>query len=143
MTIRSNIEGMARQFFIGEKASEAIKGIKKLRKDGFAFVIDLLGEATMSEGRPKAYLQWFYMEVLRASQGRVRQVGRPGRKGDLDWGHAPRQRGGQPTAILPGQARGHQRFRGRHLRTREPIYRLVKEMGGFMCIDMERSSTRR
>ncbi len=43
-TIRSNIESMARQFIIGQVSKEAVKGIKKLRKDGFAFVLDLLGE---------------------------------------------------------------------------------------------------
>ena len=43
--IRSNIESMGRQFIIGQNVKEAMGGLAKLRKDGFAFTVDLLGEA--------------------------------------------------------------------------------------------------
>ncbi|HEY5975658.1 MAG TPA: L-glutamate gamma-semialdehyde dehydrogenase, partial [Geobacteraceae bacterium] len=44
--LTSNIEEMARQFIVGENTKEAVKNLAKLRKDGFAAVVDVLGEAT-------------------------------------------------------------------------------------------------
>ncbi|BCS90285.1 proline dehydrogenase family protein [Pseudodesulfovibrio sediminis] len=138
-TIRSNIESMARQFIIGQVSKEAVKGIKKLRKDGFAFVLDLLGEATVSEAESAAY-QAGYLEVLEAIQ---KELGKwkplEGGSGDLDWGHAPKVNVAvKPTAFysqsksvdLDGTASGM-------MERIEPIYKKVMEMGGFMCIDME------
>jgi len=87
--IRSNIETMARQFIIGEKASEAVKGIRQLRKDGFAFVIDLLGEATVNEKESDAY-QIGYMEVLDAIRNEYKKWDGLDGGGELDWGHAPK-----------------------------------------------------
>ena len=46
--IRSNIESMGRQFIIGQNVKEAMGGLAKLRKDGFAFTVDLLGEASVT-----------------------------------------------------------------------------------------------
>jgi len=87
--IRSNIEGMARQFIIGEKAKEAVKGIRQLRKDGFAFVIDLLGEAPLNEKECDEYLQG-YMEVLNGIQSEYKKWDALDGSGDLDWGTAPK-----------------------------------------------------
>jgi len=138
-TIRSNIETMARQFIIGQVTKEAVKGIKKLRKDGFAFVLDLLGEATVSEKESDVYRDG-YLEVLDAMQ---KELGKwdPLDKGadNLDWGHAPKVNVAvKPSAFysqsksvdLDGTAAGM-------MSRIEPIYKKVMEMGGFMCIDME------
>lgn len=138
-TIRSNIESMARQFIIGQVSKEAVKGIKKLRKDGFAFVLDLLGEATVSEQESAAYRDG-YLEVLDAIH---KELGKwkplEGGTNDLDWGHAPLVNVAvKPSAFysqskpvdVDGTADGM-------LASIEPIYKKVMEMGGFMCIDME------
>ncbi|MFH1914977.1 MAG: proline dehydrogenase family protein [Pseudomonadota bacterium] len=139
MTIRSNIESMARQFIIGQTAKEAVKGIRKLRKDGFSFVIDLLGEATVSEAESAAYRDG-YLEVLDAIHKELdKWPALDGGKGDLDWDHAPRVNVAvKPSAFysqskavdLDGTTEGM-------LATIEPVYRKVMEMGGFLCIDME------
>ncbi|SOB60924.1 Bifunctional protein PutA [Pseudodesulfovibrio profundus] len=138
-TIRSNIETMARQFIIGQTSKEAVKGIKKLRKDGFTFVLDLLGEATVSEVESQAYVDG-YLEVLDAIHkevGKWKPVGAS--SGDMDWGHAPMVNVAvKPSAFysqskpvdVDGTAQGM-------MERIEPIYRKVMEMGGFMCIDME------
>ena len=138
-TIRSNIESMARQFIIGQQAKEAVKGIRKLRKDGFAFVLDLLGEATVSEVESAAYRDG-YLEVLDAIQkeyGKWDPLG--GGKGELDWGHTPKINVAvKPSAFysqskpvdIDGTVEGM-------MASIEPVYRKVMEMGGFMCIDME------
>ena len=138
-TIRSNIESMARQFIIGQVSKEAVKGIRKLRKDGFAFVLDLLGEATVSEVESDAYRDG-YLEVLEAIQ---KELGKwkplDGGADDLDWGHAPKVNVAvKPSAFysqskpvdLEGTVTGM-------MSRIEPIYKKTMEMGGFMCIDME------
>ncbi|MBU1039849.1 MAG: proline dehydrogenase family protein [Proteobacteria bacterium] len=136
--IRANIESMARQFIIGEKASEAVKGIRQLRKDGFAFVIDLLGEATVNEKESNAYQQG-YMEVLAAIQGEFKKWEGLDGGGELDWGHAPKVNVAVKPSAFYSQAKAVDvagSVEGIYRRV-EPIYRKVKEMGGFLCIDME------
>lgn len=140
--IRANIESMARQFIIGEKASEAVKGIRQLRKDGFAFVIDLLGEATVNERESDAYQQG-YLEVLDAIQSEYKKWDgldvEKGTGGDLDWGHAPKVNVAVKPSAFYSQAKAVDvdgSVAGMYRRI-EPIYRKVKEMGGFLCIDME------
>ena len=138
-TIRSNIESMARQFIIGEVSKEAVKGIRKLRKDGFAFVLDLLGEATVSENESDAYRDG-YLEVLDAIQKELGKWSPLDNGADnLDWGHAPKVNVAvKPSAFysqskpvdLDGTAAGM-------MACIEPVYKKVMEMGGFMCIDME------
>jgi hypothetical protein len=46
--IADNIQEMGRQFIIGENTREAVKNIEKLRNEGFAAVVDVLGEATLT-----------------------------------------------------------------------------------------------
>ncbi len=141
LTIRSNIEAMARQFIIGEKASEAVKGLKKLRKDGFAFVLDLLGEATVSEGEAQAYHDG-YMEVLGAIHKELdKWEPLAPVAGDLDWGHAPRVNVAVKPSAFYSQAKP-QDFEGSVAGMQamiEPIFRKVKAMGGFLCLDMEQT----
>ncbi len=62
-TIRGNIEKMARSFIIGETSEQALESIRKLRRDGFAFTIDILGEATVNEMEAESYMQQ-YMELF-------------------------------------------------------------------------------
>ncbi|WP_318258447.1 proline dehydrogenase family protein [Geobacter anodireducens] len=90
--LTSNIEEMARQFIVGETTKEAVKNLEKLRKDGFAAVVDVLGEATLSEEEAEVYTNTYLelLDALKEEQGSWK--GLPGRGGDpnLDWGHAPR-----------------------------------------------------
>lgn len=135
--IRSNIEGMARQFIIGENTAGALKNLKKIRKDGFAFTVDILGEASVSEEESEAYLRE-YLELLEAL--RTEYAAWPALGGqEMDWGHAPRVNiSVKPTALFSqaspkdfeGSVRG---ICGRLT----PILRKVREMNGFMRIDME------
>ncbi|MFZ5813605.1 MAG: proline dehydrogenase family protein, partial [Thermodesulfobacteriota bacterium] len=137
--IRSNIEGMAKGFIIGQTAKEAVKSIKKLRKDGFAFTVDLLGEATMSEAEADAYRDG-YLEVLAAigkEQASWPALG--GGKGELDWGHAPRVNVSIKPSALFSQARpvDMEGSVAGILSRLVPVYRATRAMGGALCIDME------
>ncbi|NLV96799.1 MAG: L-glutamate gamma-semialdehyde dehydrogenase [Desulfovibrionales bacterium] len=135
-TIRSNIEGMGKQFIIGENTTDALKNLKKIRKDGFAFTVDILGEASVSELESEAYLKE-YIDLLSALQTEYTKW--PALDGELDWGHAPRVNiSVKPTALFSQAA--PQDYEGSvqgmvHRLT--PILRKVREMNGFMRIDME------
>ena len=136
-TIRSNIEGMAKQFIIGENTADAMKNLKKIRKDGFAFTVDILGEATVSEIESEAYLNE-YMELLAALKKEHSSWPALG-VGERDWGHAPKVNiSVKPTALFsqasPKDFEGSVRGIQDRLAT---ILRKVKEMNGFMRIDME------
>jgi len=136
--IRSNIEGMARQFIIGEKASEAVKGIRQLRKDGFGFIIDLLGEAPLNEKECDEYYDG-YMEILNAIQAECKKWDALDATGDLDWGTSPKVNVAVKPSAFFSQAKPvdlEGSVEGIYRRV-EPIYRKIKEMGGFMCIDVE------
>ncbi len=137
--IRSNIEGMARQFIIGENVAQAMKGIRQLRKDDFGFIIDLLGEAPLNEKECDDYLAG-YMEILdsiAAECAKWAPLG--GGKGDLDWGTAPKVNVAIKPSCFDSQAKPVD-LEGsveRIYKRVNPIYRKIKAMGGFMCIDVE------
>ncbi len=137
--IRSNIEGMARQFIVGETTKEAVKNLNKIRKDGFAFTVDLLGEATVSEAESDAYRDG-YLEVL-AALAREQASWKPlGAGADgLDWGSAPKVNASIKPSALFSQAKPMD-FTGSVegiLDRMRPVYRQIKAMGGALCIDME------
>lgn len=139
--ISANIQEMARQFIVGENTKEAVKNIEKLRKDGFAAVVDVLGEATLTEQEAEEYVGT-YLEVLESLK--KEQQGwkvLPGAGGDqnLDWGHAPKVNVAvKPTALFalanPQDFEGSVEAMLRQLRR---IAERVIELGGFLCIDME------
>ena len=62
---KKNIEMMAKMFITGEDPEAALKVLKKNRKAGLAFTVDLLGEATLSEVEAEDY-QNRYLELLSA-----------------------------------------------------------------------------
>ncbi len=139
--ISANIQEMARQFIVGETTKEAVKNIEKLRRDGFAAVVDVLGEATLTEEEADQYVAT-YLEVLESLKKEQQGwQGLPGRGGepDLDWGHAPKVNVAvKPTALFalanPQDFEGSLAAMFTRLR---PIAAKVVELGGFLCIDME------
>ncbi|MBT1073913.1 L-glutamate gamma-semialdehyde dehydrogenase [Geobacter grbiciae] len=139
--LTSNIEDMARQFIVGETTKEAVKNLEKLRKDGFAAVVDVLGEATLSEEEAEAYTNTYLelLETLKKEQGTWKGLPGTGGDPDLDWGHAPRVNiAVKPTALYC--LANPQDFEGSVvaiLNRMRRILRKVMEVNGFLCIDME------
>ncbi|KAB2891814.1 MAG: L-glutamate gamma-semialdehyde dehydrogenase [Desulfobulbaceae bacterium] len=136
-TIRSNLEGMAKQFIIGENVKDALKNIKKIRKDGFTLTVDILGEATVSEKEAVSFME-MYLELLAALEKTYRDWEAIGGT-TLDWGYSPRINiSVKPSALFSltdpmdfeGSVTGIQ---NRLI----PILRKVRDVGGFMRIDME------
>jgi RHH-type proline utilization regulon transcriptional repressor/proline dehydrogenase/delta 1-pyrroline-5-carboxylate dehydrogenase len=139
--ISANIQEMARQFIVGENTREAVKNIERLRKDGFAAVVDVLGEATLTSEEAEEYVGT-YLEVLESLKKEQQGwKGLPGTGGDtgLDWGHAPRINiAVKPTALYA--LANPQDFEGSVAAMLKQLRRIaakVVEVGGFLCIDME------
>lgn len=61
--VRRSVEQMAGQFIAGETPKDALKELKRLRKDGLCFTADLLGEFSVSEKESERYLAR-YQEAL-------------------------------------------------------------------------------
>ena len=140
-TIRANIEKMARSFIIGENTRQALKSIRKLRQDGFAFTVDILGEATVNEVEAEAYMQQYLglLDALQEAQSSWHPLAPAAPNTSLDWGYAPLINVSVKPSALFSQA-APKDFEGSicGILTRlAPIYRRVRQLGGYMCIDME------
>src|SRR2546421_12190728 len=53
--LRWNVSGMARQFIAGRNPEDVMKTLRKKRKQGIGFTVDLLGEAVVSEQEANEY----------------------------------------------------------------------------------------
>jgi RHH-type transcriptional regulator, proline utilization regulon repressor / proline dehydrogenase / delta 1-pyrroline-5-carboxylate dehydrogenase len=139
--IAANIQDMARQFIVGENTREAVRNLARLRQDGFAAVVDVLGEATLSEEEAETYVNT-YLELLEAlKREQDGWPGLPGKGGDpqLDWGHAPKINCAVKPTALYGLA-NPQDFEGSVVAILNRLRRIcqkVVQVGGFLCIDME------
>ncbi len=60
---RSNARRMAERFISGQSADDVLKTVTALRKQGFAFTLDLLGEAVISDSEANAY-KTAYQELM-------------------------------------------------------------------------------
>lgn len=140
-TIRSNIETMGRQFIIGQNVKEAMKGLAKLRKDGFAFTVDLLGEASVNEEESDAYAAGYHevLDALAQEQRKWAAFAGSGPDTTLDWGSMPKVNVSIKPSALYSQAKPvaqEDSIAGIYKRL-APLYKKVMDMGGFLCIDME------
>ncbi len=59
LNARTNARKMAERFIAGESVEEVLLSVSKLRKQGLAFTLDLLGEAVVSEREADAYQQQY------------------------------------------------------------------------------------
>ena len=137
--MRKNLERLAREFIVGATAPETVARLQTLRDQGFAFTVDVLGEATISEREADEYVAG-YRELLDALGQAQRAWPALGGRGDgLDWGHAPRINVSvKPSALFsladPADVEGS--VQGMLARLK-PLYRTVVALGGFLCLDTE------
>jgi RHH-type proline utilization regulon transcriptional repressor/proline dehydrogenase/delta 1-pyrroline-5-carboxylate dehydrogenase len=138
-TIRKNLENMALQFIIGNTIPETIKNLGRLRRKGFAFTLDILGEATLSEKEADLYAG-NYMRLLEGLEHAQPDWAALGTSNSaLDWDHCPKINVSiKPSALYsqinPADFEGSV---GHILDRLKPVYRKVVELNGFMCIDTE------
>jgi RHH-type proline utilization regulon transcriptional repressor/proline dehydrogenase/delta 1-pyrroline-5-carboxylate dehydrogenase len=137
--IRKNLENMALQFIIGNTISNTVKNLSRLRRKNFAFTIDILGEATVSEKEADLYAEKYIrlLEGLQQAQSNWAALGTA--DSHLDWGHSPKVNLSiKPSALYsqinPADFEGSV---GNILDRLKPVYRKIVELNGFMCIDIE------
>ncbi len=137
--VRKNLEMMARDFIVGATEAETVARLQELRAQGFAFTLDVLGEATISEREADAYAAGYrrLLDALGRAQETWPALGGAG--GGLDWGHAPRINVSvKPSALfsLADPADFDGSVQGMLARLK-PICRAVVALGGFLCLDTE------
>lgn len=70
MAVTTGVRQMAAQFIAGETPTKALPTLRKIRRSGFAFTVDLLGEYCVSEREAETYYQR-YLECLTVLGSRV------------------------------------------------------------------------
>ena len=140
---RTNAYRMARRFIAGSNVDEVLHSVRKLRRDGYAFTLDLLGEAVISEPEADRYQQ-SYIDLM---TGMSAQVNEWPEDLLLDWDHEraiPRVNVSLKLSALDSQfspldAEGTIRRVSDRLR---PLLRLAREQHAFVHIDMEKNEYR-
>lgn len=131
--IAANIHEMARQFILGEDMDELTDRLLALHREGFAAVVDVLGEATLSHGEAAAYEVTYLqlLEVLNVQQQRWPRL--PG------LAEAPAiNLAVKPTALFC--LANPMDFAGSVEGILAPLLRITEramQAGAFLCIDME------
>jgi RHH-type proline utilization regulon transcriptional repressor/proline dehydrogenase/delta 1-pyrroline-5-carboxylate dehydrogenase len=138
-TLRKNIVAMARQFIIGENIDEGIESLNQLRQDGFAFTVDILGEAAVSEREAAGYQEKYLTLLARLEKEQQRWPGLDAPDAGADWGCAPRiNLSIKPTSFYSQTdpaAFDHSVEAIRQCLL--PVLRRAKALDAFICIDME------
>lgn len=143
--IRFNIKNMAMQFIIGENTESALNNLEKLRDNGFAFVIDFLGEATVSEDESEFhYLTYLsLLDALAKKQSRWQPLSQ---KEEIinsspfkDWGYYPKTQIAIKVSALYSQVKAvdFENSVQKILQKLEPIYEKIIKMKGSLSLDME------
>ncbi|MFH7325255.1 proline dehydrogenase family protein [Desulfurivibrio sp. C05AmB] len=138
--IKKRIEQLAAQFIVGRDLAQALPVLDDLRERGLTFSLDLLGEATLSENEAHAFRSSYLelLNALHAQQTHWRTLG-PDKGTELDWGCAPKinisvKPSSLYSQISPVDFNGSVAKVADRLR---PIYARAREIGAFVCIDME------
>jgi RHH-type proline utilization regulon transcriptional repressor/proline dehydrogenase/delta 1-pyrroline-5-carboxylate dehydrogenase len=142
--IAKNIRGMGGQFIAGGGAKEAIPELEKLRKQGLAFTISLLGESVVSEEEAEDYSRRYreLLESLHDAQAKWPALG--DESNGLDWGCAPKiNLSIKPTAMYSQMnARAFDYSVAMAKERLRPLFRRAMELGAFVNLDIEHRSVK-
>ena len=150
--IGRNIRKVAAQFIAGTSPEDALAVLKELRSSGFAFSLDLLGEAVVSEREADDYLARYLhlLEYLDGVQEKLPPLGAdagvvlkfesgPGAERSMDWQQSPRLNVSVKISAMYSQMSGcgfeHSLEKARE-RLR-PILRRAMKAAAFINFDME------
>lgn len=137
--IRRGAHMMASRFIVGAAVEKTMRNLGKLRGRGYAFTLDILGEAVGSDETADRYVGQ-YLAVLGAlAEAQAKWAPLVGVGGAMDWGDSPRVNVSiKPSAMTshvdPADVEGTATAMCERLRG---VYRAVVKQGGAMCIDME------
>ena len=129
--VRGRAEEMARRFIIGASDARTSANLTRLRRKGFAFTLDVLGESAQSDACGERYVRTYLRLLDRLGAAQNDWIGLV-LGGQLDWGSAPRINVSiKPSALAAaGDLTSMLARAGR-------IYEKVIQLGGYLCIDME------
>src|SRR5580704_11007080 len=138
LNARSNATRMSQRFIAGAKVEEVLAAVTKLRKQGFAFTLDLLGEATTSERDADAY-QRAYLDLIEGMAGEVQSWSEVPRLDRDHEGSIPRVNLSLKLSALYSQFRpidvaGTSEHVKRRLR---PLLRAARKRDAYIHVDME------
>ena len=141
--VRTAIHGMAGRFIGGADVRGALHAVEKIRREGMAFTLDLLGEATVSEAEAVVY-HAKYLQLLEQFAPKVENWkpnplldsinGRPSPRFNLSVKVSSLYSQLTPLDPEGGAAALKERLR--------PIFRAAQARGAFICLDMEQYDTK-
>ena len=138
LNARGNARRMAERFIAGSTVEEVLQTIGRLRRQGFAFTLDLLGEAVLSEAEAQAYQQ-AYLDLIEGLASKVNTWPEIVATDCDHRGPIPRVNVSLKLSALDSQFRPldaaatSDRVKSR-LR---PILRAAREHGAYVHVDME------
>ncbi|MCP4784373.1 MAG: L-glutamate gamma-semialdehyde dehydrogenase [Fuerstiella sp.] len=140
---RTNASRMARRFIAGENATEVLKSVRQLRKNGCAFTLDLLSGSTISEVEADRYQQT-YIDII---EGMSDQVDSWSEVAVLDNDHVgaiPRLNVSVKLSALDSQFSSIDLLgsQDRVLQRLRPILRAAQEHHAYVHIDAEQHDFR-
>ena len=135
---RWNARQMAERFIAGETVPEVLKTVRGLRRDGFAFTLDLLGEAVVSDAEAANY-QRQYLDLIAGLSDAVNKWPENEPTDTDHVGPIPRVNVSLKLSALyprfnPADPDGTYEGVAERLR---PILRSAKQRGTFVNFDME------
>ncbi len=141
--VRAGIGGMAGKFIGGSDVKDASRTVEGIRKDGMAFTLDLLGEATVSESEAQEYFDK-YVRLLDEFAPRVAKWKADASLDTVSGRPSPRLNLSVKVSSLysqmtPLDPAGSAEALKERLR---PILRSAKSKGAFICLDMEQYDTK-
>ncbi|HVJ69731.1 MAG TPA: proline dehydrogenase family protein [Caulifigura sp.] len=138
LNARNNASKMASRFIAGERVDEVLHSVKKLHQMGLGFTLDLLGEATISEGESDAY-QKQYLNLMEGLAPVVNHWPENPRIDRDAAGHIPRVNMSLKLSALTSHFRPVDR-RGTSDAVKErlrPLLRKAREHDVHLHVDME------
>jgi RHH-type proline utilization regulon transcriptional repressor/proline dehydrogenase/delta 1-pyrroline-5-carboxylate dehydrogenase len=138
MTARRNALRMAQRFIAGTEVDEVLQTVGRLRKQGFAFTLDLLGEAIISEDEADAYQQ-AYLKLMTGLSPVVNDWPENFQIDCDNSGPIPRVNLSLKLSALYSQFNPiDPRGTGDGVKSRlRPLLRAARECGAYIHIDME------
>ena len=135
---RGNAARMARRFIAGANVDEVLNSVTGLRKQGFAFTLDLLGEAVISESEAEAY-QRSYLDLMDGLSPVVNAWPENAQTDFDHFGAIPRVNMSIKLSALVSQFRPMD-VRGTSIAVKErlrPLLRKARERHAYLHFDME------
>ena len=136
--IRKQVTYVAERFIVGETPESAMKELRKIRKNKFAFTVDLLGEATVSETEAAVYTKR-YLDLLTVLAQTLPNWNEsapiiPGHRGEKTALNISVKPSALYSQFRPVNTEANIRTLVERLAV---IFSKVKEVGGFVYVDME------